>query len=126
MKDYHNDGMTTIASAQSTYLHVRKLDRGKYRALAAVVFLTLLGLLGLLLRVAQQHYPDLISNIMYPLTSFVGASWAFTTAYRAYHGPWRFGLRYALAWLLVGTGLLANSLAGLYYTYLERSGHTIL
>jgi signal transduction histidine kinase len=118
--------MTTIASAQSTYPYVRKLDRGKYRALVVVVFLTLMGLLGLLLRVAQQHYPDLISNIMYPLTSFVGACWAFTTAYRAYHGPWRFGLRYALAWLLVGTGLLANSSGGLYYTYLERSGHTIL
>jgi signal transduction histidine kinase len=125
-KDDQDNEMTTIASARLTYPSVRRLDRGKYLALAAVVFLTLTGLLGLLFHVAEPTYPDLVSNILYPLTSFVGASWALTTAYRAYRGPVRLGSRYALAWLLVGTGLLANSLGGLYFTYLERSGQTIL
>src|SRR6266576_6270294 len=112
--------MEVNANARLTYLYVRRLDRGKYLALAVFAFLTMMGIFGFFFHVAQATDPDLVSNIMYPLSSGVGASWAFITAYRAYRGPLRLGLQHALAWFLVGMGLLANCLGGFYYTYLER------
>lgn len=117
--------MNIIANDELTHSYVRRLDRGKYLALAALVLLVLAGVLGFVFHVAQ-NIPDLVSNIMYPLTSGVGASWAFLTAYRAYRGPVRLGLNHARAWLLVGMALSANCLGGLLYTILERSGQTIL
>src|SRR5579872_2610705 len=117
--------MKIIANTELTYTSIRKLDRGKYLALVALIFLVLAGALGFVFHIAQ-NVPDLVSNIMYPLTSGVGASWAFLTAYRAYHGPVRLGVNHARAWLLIGMGLLANCLGGLLYTILERSGQTIL
>lgn len=115
--------ITPVETLTNTYL--RRLDRGKYLNLGVLIVLVLAGVLGFVLHVAQ-NVPDLVSNIMYPLTSGVGASWAFLTAYRAYRGPVRLGVHHALAWLLVGAGLLANCLGGLLYTILERSGQTIL
>lgn len=117
--------MSVVLSETLTNTYLRRLDRGKYLALGVLIVLVLAGVLGFVLRVAQ-NIPDLVSNIMYPLTSGVGASWAFLTAFRAYRGPVRLGLHHARAWLLVGTGLLANCLGGLLYTILERSGQTIL
>ena len=106
--------------------YVRKFEREKYLAIAVIIFLTLTGMLGMLFHVAEVAFPDLISNILYPLTSFIGASWAFTTAYRARWGPLRLEAQHQLAWLLIGLGLLCNSLGGLYFTYIERTGQTIL
>lgn len=118
--------METIKSAQKTRLSASTLDRERYLAFAITVLLSLLGLCSILFRIGQQAYPDLVSNIMYPLTSFVGASWAFLTAYRARRGSLRLASQHQVAWLLIGAGLLANTLGSLYYTYLERSGQTIL
>lgn len=115
--------ITPVKTLTNTYL--RRLDRGNYLNLGVLIVLVLAGVLGFVLHVAQ-NVPDLVSNIMYPLTSGVGASWAFLTAYRAYRGPVRLGVHHTLAWLLVGAGLLANCLGGLLYTLLERSGQTIL
>ena len=112
--------MKIIANTELTYAYVRKLDRGKYVALATLILLVAAGILGFAFHV------DLVSNILYPLTSGVGAYWAFLTAYRAYRGPVRLGINHARAWLLIGMGLLANCLGGLLFTILERSGQTIL
>lgn len=117
--------MNMVATYTLTDSYLKRLDRGKYLALVTLAFLVLAGVLGFVFHVAQ-NIPDLVSNIMYPLTSGVGASWAFLTAYRAYRGPVRLGLLHACAWLLVGAGLLANCLGGLLYTILERSGQIIL
>ena len=106
--------------------YVKRLRRELSIAVVAGAGLTLIGALGLLFHIAESTYPDLISNILYPVTSFVGASWAFLTAYRMRRGPLRLAPSHQLAWLLVGLGLLANSLGGLYYTYIERTGQTIL
>lgn len=117
--------MKIIANDELTSSYRRKRDRGKYLALTALILLVLAGVLGFVFHVAQ-NIPDLVSNIMYPLTSGVGAGWAFLTAYRAYRGPVRLGLSHARAWLLIGMALSANCLGGLLYTILERSGQTIL
>ena len=117
--------MKIIATDTLNDTYVRRLDRGKYLALGMLVCLVSAGWLGFVFHVAQ-NIPDLVSNIMYPLTSGVGAFWAFLTGYRASRGSVRLGLHHARAWLLIGAGLLANCLGGLLYTILERSGQTIL
>ena len=117
--------MSVIATETLTDTYLRRLDRGKYLALGGLIVLVLAGVSGFVFHVAQ-NIPDLVSNIMYPLTSGVGAFWAFVTGYRAYRGPVRLGRHHARAWLLIGAGLLANCLGGLLYTILERSGQTIL
>ncbi|HYT42134.1 MAG TPA: hypothetical protein VEP90_07295, partial [Methylomirabilota bacterium] len=73
--------------ARLTLSYLRKLERENYLALAAVVLLSAAGFCGLLYHVGGSAYPDYVSNIMYPLTSFVGAGLAFITAYRARYGP---------------------------------------
>jgi signal transduction histidine kinase len=114
------------AQLRLTSGHLRRLDRGKYLALAAAFLLTLGGCVGLLVVVARGIYSDPVSNVLYPLTSFLGASWALLTAYRAQRGRWRLGSRQVLAWSLIGAALLANCLGGLYYTYLAQTGQTVL
>lgn len=75
--------MSVIVTRTLTDTYLRRLDRGKYLALGGLVCLVLAGVLGFVFHVAQ-NIPDLVSNIMYPLTSGVGAFWAFVTGYRAY------------------------------------------
>jgi hypothetical protein len=118
--------MKSMLDATLVHPYVRKYKREKYLAIAVIIFLTLTGMLGMLFHVAEAAFPDLISNILYPLTSFIGASWAFVTAYRARWGPLRLESQHQLAWLLIGLGLLCNTLGSLYFTYIERTGQTIL
>lgn len=118
--------MKSILDATLVHPYLRKCKREKYLAIAVIIFLTLAGMLGMLFHVAEVAFPDLISNILYPLTSFIGASWAFVTAYRARWGPLRLEAQHQLAWLLIGLGLLCNTLGSLYFTYIERTGQTIL
>ncbi len=117
--------MKTRTDARLTLSYLRKLERENYLAMAAVVFLSAAGFCGLLYQVGGSSYPDFVSNIMYPLTSFVGASMAFITAFRARYGPLKLQPSRQLAWLLVGLGLMANCLGGLYYTYLDRTNQVV-
>jgi signal transduction histidine kinase len=111
--------------ARLTLSYLRKLERENYLALAAVILFIAAGLFGLLFHISGNNNPDLVSNIMYPLTSFIGAGWAFITAYRARYGPLKLQLSHQLAWLLVGLGLMANCIGGVYYTYLDRTNQVI-
>jgi signal transduction histidine kinase len=117
--------MKTTTDARLTLSYLRKLERENYLALAAVVFLSTAGFFGLLYHVGGSIYPDFVSNIMYPLTSFIGAAMAFITAYRARYGPLKLQPSRQLAWLLVGMGLMANCLGGLYYTYMDRTNQVV-
>lgn len=117
--------MKTNIDARLTISYLRKLERENYLALAAVVFLSTAGFFGLLYHVGGSTYPDFVSNIMYPLTSFIGAAMAFITAYRARYGPLKLQPSRQLAWLLVGLGLMANCLGSLYYTYLDRTNQVV-
>ncbi|GHO46244.1 sensor histidine kinase [Ktedonospora formicarum] len=116
----------TIASDRLTNVYTKGLQRGKYVALAILICMTLASILGFFFHVAEDRYPDLVSNIMYPLASGLGSTWGFLTAYRAYRGPLRLGKAYVLAWLLIGMGLMSNCLGGLYYTYAEWTGQSLL
>ena len=117
--------MKTNTDARLTLSYLRKLERENYLAMAAVIFLSAAGFCGLLYHIGGSSYPDFVSNIMYPLTSFVGASMAFITAFRARYGPLKLQPSRQLAWLLVGLGLMANCLGGLYYTYMDRTNQIV-
>ena len=117
--------MKTKTDARLTLSYLRKLERENYLALAAVVLLSAAGFCGLLYHVGGSAYPDYVSNIMYPLTSFVGAGLAFITAYRARYGPLTLQPYRQLAWLLVGLGLLANCIGGVYFTYMDRTNQVV-
>jgi signal transduction histidine kinase len=117
--------MQINTDARLTLSFLRKLERENYLAMAAVIFLSAAGFCGLLYHVGGSSYPDFVSNIMYPLTSFVGASMAFITAFRARFGPLKLQPSRQLAWLLVGMGLMANCLGGLYFTYMDRTHQVV-
>lgn len=117
--------MKTEMDTRLTLSYLRKLERENYLAMAAVVFLSAAGFFGLLYHVGASTYPDFVSNVMYPLTSFIGASMAFITAYRARYGPLELQPSRQLAWLLVGLGLMANCLGGLYFTYMDRTNQVV-
>lgn len=117
--------MQAGTDARIALSYLRKLERENYLALAVVVLLSAAGFCGLLYHVGGSTYPDFVSNIFYPLTSFVGAGWAFITAYRARYGPLKLQPSRQLAWLLVGLGLLANCIGGIYYTYMDRTNQVV-
>lgn len=117
--------MQANTDARLALSYLRRLERENYLALAAVVLLSAAGFCGLLYHVGGTSYPDFVSNIMYPLTSFVGAGWAFITAYRARYGPLKLQPSRQLAWLLVGLGLMANCIGGIYYTYMDRTNQVV-
>ena len=117
--------MKTNTDARLTLSYLRKLERENYLAMAAVIFLSAAGFCGVLYHVGGNSYPDFVSNIMYPLTSFVGASMAFITAFRARYGPLKLQPSRQFAWFLVGLGLMANCLGGLFYTYMDRTNQVV-
>jgi signal transduction histidine kinase len=117
--------MKTRTDVRLSLSYLRKLELENYIALAGVVVLSVAGFCGLLYHVGGSTYPDYVSNVMYPLTSFVGAAMAFITAYRAHYGPLKLQPSRQLAWLLVGLGLIANCLGGLYYTYMDRTHQVV-
>jgi signal transduction histidine kinase len=119
------DMIKMIGDAKPTLAYITKLDREKYLALAVVICITLAGLFGLHFHVAEEISPNLISTIMFPLSSLIGVYWALTTAYRTHRGPVQLGVKHALAWLLIGIGLLLNFFNELYSGYLLYRGQTI-
>ena len=59
---------------------------------------------------------------MYGIAAFMGAIFAFTTTYRAWRGPLQLAPRHQLAWLLISLGMVADSIGGFYFAYLEHMG----
>jgi GAF domain len=105
-----------------TRAYLQKLGWQNYLATTIFVVLVTVSIFWSLFHIGSDNGLKLLSNIMYPLSSAIGAIWAFTTAYRARRGPLRLERHYQLAWLLVGLGLLANCLGGIYFTYLQQTG----
>ena len=111
--------MKTVATEKLTLAHLRKLDRSIYIATASCILIVIFSLFWMLFHLGGDKNTVLFSDSAYAVTSLIGAAWAFSTAYMARRGPVVLAPRHQLAWLLVSFGLLANSLGGVYYTYLE-------
>lgn len=115
---------TTITGTLSQ-AYLRKLSRETSFATASTIFLVTFSLLWMVFQVGGQSYlgktPVLafFANVMYALTSGIGAVWCFGVAYRARRGPVRLAPNHQLAWLLITLALLSNAIGGAIYTYLE-------
>jgi signal transduction histidine kinase len=112
----------TTITADLTRTYLQKLERQNYVATACSVVIVTVSLLFCLFVIGGSNGTNLFCNIMYPVTSAIAAFFAFLTAQRARSGPLRLARHHQLAWLLIGAGLLANSLGGLYYAFLVQTG----
>lgn len=76
----------------------------------------------MLFHIGGDAVVPLFADVMYCIAASIGAVFTLITAYRAWHGPLRLAPRHQMAWLLVSVGLLADSIGGFYFAYLEQTG----
>ena len=105
-----------------TRAYLQKLGRQNYVATASAVVFVTISFFWMLFQLGGSSTTGLFANVMYPVSSLIGASWAGLTAYRARNGPVRLASTHQLAWLLISLGLLADGLGGAYYAYLGTRG----
>ncbi len=111
--------MKTATTEKLTRAYLERLDRSTYIATVFALLIVLLSLFWTLFRLGGNEGTVLFAEVMYALFSCLGAYYTCRTAYRARKGPVLLPLNYQMGWLCVGAGLLANSLGGIYYVYLE-------
>lgn len=114
--------MKTFATTTLTQAYLQKLDRQNYVATAFAVLVAICSLFWMLFHVGGDAVVTLFADVMYCIAATIGAIFTLITAYRAWHGPLRLAPRHQLAWLMVSMGLLADSIGGFYFAYLERIG----
>lgn len=114
--------MKTVARTELRRDYLRKLDQQNYLATGIVMVIIVVSVFWLLFRVGGDNAVTLYSDLMYGVSSLIGAYFAFLTAYRALRGPLRLESPHRVAWLLVGIGLLCDSLGGFIFAYLEYVG----
>jgi len=104
-----------------TLAYLQKLSRQNYIATASAALIVTFSLIWLIFQFGGYAGTAVtfFANSMYAVASLIGTYWAWMTAYRARYGPLRLEPRHQLAWLLIGTGLFANGVGGIIYTYLE-------
>ncbi|HZU66193.1 MAG TPA: ATP-binding protein [Ktedonobacteraceae bacterium] len=114
--------MKIVATEKLTRAYLQKLGRQNYLAAASSIGIITISFIWLLFRLGGDTAVTFVGDSMYGVASWIGAWWAFTTAWRARYGPVRLQPRLQLAWLLIGAGLITNGIGGFYYTYLEMGG----
>ena len=114
--------LKTLATTKLTRAYLQKLDRQNYLATAFAVLIATFSLFWMLFHIGGSDAVALYSDLMYGIAGCIGATFAFTTVYRARRGPLRLSSAHQLAWLLVSLGMLADSVGGFYFAYLEQSG----
>ena len=116
--------MKTTVTADLTRDYLQRLERQNYLATMILVVIVTISIFWCLFHIGNSTVLELFSNLMYSLSSAIGALWVGMTAYRARRGPLRLAPHHQLAWLLIGLGLLANCLGAVYYAYMEQAGFT--
>ena len=114
--------MKYVATEGLTPANLQNSGRQINVAIGVVVLIFTVSLLWMLFHLIGNRTVGLFSDVIYTLSSLTVALWAWTTFYRGHRGELKLGLRYRTAWFLIGLGLLANSLGGGYFTFLEYNG----
>ncbi len=114
--------MKTVVRTDVTRVYLRKLDQQNYLATGIVILIIVVSAFWMLFHLGGDGVVMLYSDLMYGMTSLLGAYFAFVTAYRAQRGALRLATPHRIAWLLVGVGLLCNSIGGFIFAYLEQTG----
>ena len=114
--------MKTFATTKLTHAYLQKLDRQNYVATAFAVLVATCSLFWMLFHIGGDAVVPLFADLIYGIAASIGAVFTLITAYRAWRGPLQLAPRHQLAWLLVSVGLLADSIGGFYFAYLEQAG----
>lgn len=114
--------MREVIGDKLTRAYLQKLGRQNYIATASAVVFVTISFFWMLFQLGGSDTTGLFANVVYPVSSLIGAFWAGLTAYRARNGPVRLTQTHQLAWLLISLGLLADGLGGAYYAYLGTLG----
>jgi signal transduction histidine kinase len=114
--------MKTTATGKLTIAYLKKLSRYNFFATAFAIFIATLSLLWMLFHIGGDKDTVLFADYIYALAAIIGGVWACQTAYRTRYGAVQTEPRLQLAWLLMGTGMVINSIGGFYYGYLEYIG----
>ena len=121
-KGSRKEHTSPLQASQLTRADVQRSDLRLYLAIAFSMLCILLSFFWMLFHVGGDRGTILFADLAYAATSFLGAAWAFRVVYKSHFGLFQLEQRHELAWLLIATGLLTNSLGGLYYTYVEYRG----
>jgi signal transduction histidine kinase len=114
--------LKTVARTELRRNYLRKLDQQNYLATGIVIVIIVASVFWLLFHFGGNKAVMLYSDLMYGVSSLLGACFAFITAYRAQRGPLRLASPHRVAWLLIGIGLLCDGLGGFIFAYLEQAG----
>ena len=110
------------ATVGLTSAYIQKLGRQNKIATGVAVLIVTVSLFWMLFHIGGDRTVGLFSDTIYTLGLLMGASWAWIISYRARRGALQLELRYQIAWLLIGLGLLADGLGRAYFAYLEYNG----
>ncbi|MDQ2902952.1 MAG: ATP-binding protein [Chloroflexota bacterium] len=115
--------MRTIATQKLTLTYLQRLNWQSYLAALLAAFMVLFSAWWMFFHIGGDKGTTLFADSLYAVAALTGAAWCLITAYRARYGSLKLEPRYQFVWLLIGIGEGFNALGGIYYTYLEYSGH---
>ena len=116
--------MRSITTNKLAHAYLERPARDNYIAIALTVTIVILSIFWRTIRIGSDSDTAAYTQIMYGVSAFLGALWAFRTAYMAQHGPVHLERQYQSAWLLIGSGLLANCCGRILYFVPGLQGHT--
>jgi signal transduction histidine kinase len=107
--------MRSITTNKLTHTYLERPARDNYIAIALTVTIIILSIFWIVFHIGSDSDTAMYTQIMYGVSAFLGALWAFRTAYMGKYGPVRLERQHQLAWLLIGLGLLANCCGRILY-----------
>jgi signal transduction histidine kinase len=100
--------MRSITASKLTRVYLERPARDNYIATALTVTIIIFSIFWIVFNIGSNSDTAVYTQIMYGIAAFLGALWAFRTAYMAQYGPVRLERQHQLAWFLIGLALSAN------------------
>src|SRR5579875_1294008 len=100
--------MRSIAASKLTHRYLERPARDNHIAIVLTIIIATLSFFWMAFRIGGNGNTVIFTQIMYAASAFLGALWAFRTAYMAQYGPVSLGRQHRYVWLLVGLALTAN------------------
>jgi len=116
--------MKNAGTAYPSLADVQHVERYGFFATALTILVITASVLWMLFHIGGDRGTILFADTMYAVSAFLGAMWAFQGAYWMRRGPVLLTKAHRLGWILVGWGMIASGVGGLYYGYLEYLGQS--
>lgn len=115
--------MRSITGNELTRVYLERPARDNYIAIVLTVTIVIFSTFWLVFNIGSDSDTILYTQVMYGIAAFLGAFWAFRTAYMARYGPVRLERQHQLAWLLIGLALSANLSGRILHLVLISQGY---